>query len=73
MGPGMARGDWFGLDEVGTRNSVPGLPLRDGESGEEMKGVVFCAREGSRRKSALLDGERDKDRRSWRMAELAST
>lgn len=69
----MARGDWFEFEEVGTRNRLPWLPLRDGERGEEMNGVVFCVREGSRRKSELLDGERDNDRRSCLMAELAST
>jgi len=72
-GWGMANGDWFEEEPVETRNRFPWLALREGESGEEMNGVVFCAREGRRRKSELLDGERDNDRRSCLMAEPAST
>ena len=56
---------------------MPWPVRRDGESGDEMYGVVdldgeWC-REVSREKFELLDGERDRDRRSCLMAELAST
>lgn len=47
--------------------------LRDGDKGEEMYGVLEGDWFRSREKFELFDGERDKERRSWRMAELAST
>lgn len=49
---------------------------REGDRGDETYGVVLeedWFREVRNEKLELFEGDRDSDRRSWRMAELAST
>lgn len=51
------------------------VDLREGDKGDEMYGAVLDGewpREASNEKLELFEGERDSDRRSCRMAELAS-
>jgi hypothetical protein len=70
-GYGIATGE---ACEVGIRNKFPWFALREGDSGEEMKGLLGeYTLDGKSRKSELLDGERDRDRRSCLIAELAFT
>lgn len=62
--------------DVGNSSRLPWFALLEGESGEEMNGMLFVCGlilDGNRRKSELLDGERDRERRNCLMAELAST
>jgi hypothetical protein len=71
-GYGTARGDCWPVE--GNNTKLLWEDRREGDRGEE----IYVDLEGEalrelRKKLELLEGERDRDRRSWRMAELAST
>jgi hypothetical protein len=73
-GYGTANGDW--CEELGNSTKLPCEDRREGERGEETYGVDFDGewfRVARSEKLELLEGERDSDRRSCRIAELAST
>lgn len=62
---------------LGSSTKLPWPDRRDGDSGDETYGVVDLdgewLREVSREKFEPLEGDRDNERRSCRIAELAST
>jgi hypothetical protein len=63
------------VEDIGNSSRLPWFALLEGDSGEEMNGMLLVCGLilGSRRKSELLDGERDRERRNCLIAELAST
>lgn len=73
-GYGSANGDW--CEELGKSTKLLCEDRREGDRGEETYGEVFDGEwflVARSEKLELLEGDRDSDRRSCRMAELAST
>lgn len=73
-GYGSAKGDW--CEELGKSTKLLCDDRREGDRGEDTYGIVFDGEWflfARSEKLELLEGERDRDRRSCRIAELAST